>query len=205
MGLHLDLDLQLPQLPLRLCMQQPLTNDELLVFCRENDIFRIEGESKGEISITSPSGFDANDGESEIHFQLRLWSKGSGGGHAYNSNAGFTLRDGAMRAPDAGWVSDAKIKALTSKQRRGFSPICPELIVELRSPSDRLPDLQAKMHEWIANGAELAWLIDSERQVVEIYRPGTADPDVLEGVTSVSGEGPVAGFVLDLTPVWNPA
>ena len=77
-----------------------------------------------------------------------------------------------MRAPDASWVSDEKASGLTAKQPRGFPPICPEFVIELRSPSDRLPEFQAKMREWISNGAELAWLIDPERQMVEVYRTG---------------------------------
>ena len=203
--MEFHLNLRLPHLPLRICTQKPLNDDELLAFCQGNEVLRIEREPTGEISIMSPSGLDANEGESELHFQLRLWTKRTGRGHAYNSNAGFALRDGAMRAPDAAWVSNAKANALTATQRRGFPPICPEFIVELLSPSDRLADLQLKMQEWIANGAELAWLIDPERQVVEVYRPGVPVPDVHEGATSVFGEGPVAGFVLELTPIWNPA
>jgi Uma2 family endonuclease len=203
--MEFPISLRVPQLPLRLCLQQPMNDEELLAFCRDNEALRIEREPSGEISIMSPSGFDANDGESEIHYQLISWAKSVRSGRALNSNAGFTLRDGAMRAPDACWVSDAKADGLTAKQRRGFPPICPEFVIELRSPSDRLPELQAKMREWISNGAELAWLIDPERQMVEVYRPGAESPDLLEGVTSVMGEGPVAGFILELTPIWNPA
>jgi Uma2 family endonuclease len=55
---------------------------------------------------------------------------------------------------------------------------------------------------WIANGAELAWLIDPLRKVVEIYRPGRA-AEILEGGSSVEGEGPIAGFVLDLGRIWS--
>ena len=59
------------------------------------------------------------------------------------------------------------------------------------------------MGQWIANGAALAWLIDPERHVVEVYRPGAAQPDVLEDVSAVHGEGPVAGFVLEMAWIWR--
>ncbi len=59
------------------------------------------------------------------------------------------------------------------------------------------------MGQWIANGAALAWLIDPERQIVEVYRPGAAQPDVLEGVSAVYREGPVAGFVLEMARIWR--
>lgn len=62
--------------------------------------------------------------------------------------------------------------------------------------------LRQKMVEWIENGAQLGWLIDPETKSVEIYRPNR-DPELLAGVNSVNGAGPVEGFRLDLLPVWN--
>ena len=197
--------LRLPELPVRLCMERPLTDEELLDFCSLNRDVRVERDGKGELLIMSPSGGEAGDGEAEIATQLRVWAKLENLGLALGATSGFRLRGLTMRAPDAAWVSFPRWKALTPAQRRSFPPICPEFIIELRSPSDRLPELQAKMREWISNGAELAWLIDPERQMVEVYRPGATAPDLLEGVTSVAGDGPVEGFLLELTPIWNPA
>jgi Uma2 family endonuclease len=91
---------------------------------------------------------------------------------------------------------------MTEAQKDEYSPICPEFVIELRSPSDRLAPLQEKMQAWIANGAELAWLVDPTRKAVEIYRPGR-EPEVLEGGSAVEGEGPVVGFVLELGKVWG--
>jgi Uma2 family endonuclease len=107
-----------------------------------------------------------------------------------------------MRSPDAALVSWPRWNALSEKQQESFPPICPEFVIELRSPSDRLAPLQEKMYEWIANGTELAWLVDPSRKAVEIYRPGR-EVEVLEGASAVEGEGPVAGFVLELGKVWG--
>jgi Uma2 family endonuclease len=107
-----------------------------------------------------------------------------------------------MRAPDAAWISFERLKPLSDQERAGFAPVCPEFVIELRSPSDRLKVLQAKMEMWIANGAEVAWLIDPERRVVEIYRPGES-PEVLHEPSSVQGTGPVAGFELVMARVWQ--
>jgi hypothetical protein len=63
--------------------------------------------------------------------------------------------------------------------------------------------LQEKMREWLANGAELGWLIDPSRRTVEVYRPGSKHADVLEGITAVYGEGPVGGFVPELARIWG--
>jgi Uma2 family endonuclease len=58
------------------------------------------------------------------------------------------------------------------------------------------------MHQWIANGAQLAWLIDPQRKVVEIYRPGE-EPEIHEHPTSVHGTGPIAGFELVMSRIWG--
>jgi Uma2 family endonuclease len=84
-----------------------------------------------------------------------------------------------------------------------YWPVCPDFVIELRSQSDRLRTVREKMSEWLTNGAQLAWLIDPDARNVEIYRPGF-EPETRGGVSSVEGEGPVAGFVLDLLPVWDP-
>lgn len=80
--------------------------------------------------------------------------------------------------------------------------MCPDFVIELRSASDRLQSGRAKMQSWIANGCQLAWLVDPERKVVEVYRLGRK-PEILEGVSAVYGEGPVGGFVLELARIWG--
>ena len=107
-----------------------------------------------------------------------------------------------MRAAHAAWISWEKAKALTPEQRQTFAPICPEFVIEVRSKSDRLPVLQEKMRDWIANGAELAWLVDPQRKIVEIYRTAQV-VEVQEGHSAVYGEGVVGGFVLELGRVWG--
>lgn len=107
-----------------------------------------------------------------------------------------------MRAADASWISWPRWNALSKEQQQGFAPICPEFVIEVRSPSDRLEEVRGKISMWIANGAELAWLVDPERKAVEVYRPGR-EPEVLESVSVVYGEGPVGGFVLALARIWG--
>jgi Uma2 family endonuclease len=104
-------------------------------------------------------------------------------------------------SPDAAWVSREKIDRLTREERRKFLRLVPDFVAEVMSPSDRLPATQAKMDEWIANGVALGWLIDGDAQTVYVYRIGKT-MEKLTGVTSLPGDGPVAGFVLDLTAIW---
>lgn len=191
------------ELPVRIRPEQPLTDEQLVRFCAQNEALRVEREPNGELTVMSPSGSEAGQSDLEIGFQLLSWARQANSGVAFGSSAGFRLPDGSIRSADASWVSWGRWNALTREQQRGFALLCPEFLIELRSPGDRLADLQAKMGEWMSNGAELAWLVDPERQGVEVYRAGAAQPDVLEGVRSVFGEGPVAGFVLELARLWQ--
>ena len=191
-------------LPVRICLEHPMSDEDLLQFCAANDVLRIEREPNGELTVMSPTGTGAGQTDSEITLQLGLWARTANAVVVFGSSTGFRLPDGSMRSPDAATASREQWEALPPEQRRrGFAPLCPRFVIELRSPSDRLPDLQAKMGEWLRNGAELGWLIDPERQTVEIYRPGTARPEVLERPVTVPGEGPVAGFVLEAERIWQ--
>jgi Uma2 family endonuclease len=140
--------------------------------------------------------------EGHVYADLAIWSRADGRGEAFGPSAGFRLQDTSVRAADAAWMSLARWNALSREQQESFAPICPEFVIEVRSKSDRLSTLEAKMEMWIANGAQLAWLIDPERRAVAIYRPGES-PELLHDPTSVQGTGPVAGFELVLSRIWQ--
>ena len=89
------------------------------------------------------------------------------------------------------------------KQRKAFWHLCPDFVIEVKSASDRLKTLQKKMVEYLQQGAQLGWLVDPENETVEIFRPD-GKSQKRTGVDKLEGEGPVAGFVLDLTYVWDP-
>ena len=112
------------------------------------------------------------------------------------------LETGAAYSPDAAWISNAKLEQLTKAQRRKFPRLCPEFVVEVMSPSDRLKAAQHKMREWMRAGVELGWLIHGDKRTVYIYRAGR-DPEARSGILQLSGEGPVAGFELDLARIWE--
>ncbi len=189
------------ELPVRLRTERPMTDEELMRFSRVNGPLRIEQESNGELTVMSPTGSEGGGANAEILLDLGNWAREDGRGKVFDSNAGFRLPDGSVRAADVAWVSLPCWNALSREQQRRFAPLCPEFVVELRSPSDRLSDLQAKMRLWVNNGAQLAWLVDPERRVVEVYAPGR-EPRLIENASRVEGEGPIAGFVLELARVW---
>ena len=179
-----------------------MNDDEYFAFCMANPDLRIEREANGVILIVPPTGGEAGYRNSDLNFQLTAWARRDGKGRAFDSNTEYILPNGAARSPDASWVSEGRLAALSKEQKKVFLPLCPEFVVELTSPSDRLNNVKSKMEEWMANGAQLGWLIDADRRTLYIYRPGQA-PEELADPDSVTGEGPVEGFRLELQEIWT--
>ena len=177
-----------------------LTDDQFFEFCQINRDLRIERTARGELWIMAPAGWDSGDKNAEITMQLRIWAKRDGTGVAVDSSAGYLLPNGAVLAPDASWVRHERLAALTAEERAKFLPLCPDFVVELRSPTDSLSALQDKMREYMDNGAQLGWLIDPLGGQVFVYRPG-APAERLEEPDSVSADPVLPGFRLELDEV----
>ena len=182
-------------------MLGPLTDDEFVAFCQQYEDCMVECTAEGEIIITPPNYSKHGEQNSEILLQLGVWTKKDGRGGAYNSSTGFRSPNGALRAPDASWLREDRVAALPREQQEGFYHLCPDFVIELRCTTDRLNRLKAKMEEYTANGAELGWLIDPKDRTVWVYRPGHP-PECVENAERIAGEGPVAGFVLELADIW---
>jgi Uma2 family endonuclease len=168
----------------------------------QNRKLRIERTSEGEILIMSPTGGEGGRRNSKITAQLENWNESTQLGIVFDSSAEFILPNGAAFSPDASWVKRARWDALTAKERKQFPPLCPDFVIELRSESDRLKPLQKKMDEYIANGAQLGWLIDPLKKTLHIYRPGR-DVEVLDNPATVSGEPELPGFELKLASIMS--
>jgi len=191
-------------LPARLTLNPELrmNDDEYYAFCMANTDVRFERTSQGEIIIVPPAGGESDYRTLEVGGQLRAWAKRDGRGRAFGSSVEFMLPTGAAFSPDAAWVSNERIAAISREQRRKFPPVCPEFVIEVMSPSDRLRSAKEKMAEWMRAGVDLAWLIHGDEETVFIYRSGRPDPEMRSNVRTITGEGPVAGFELDLTDIW---
>ena len=180
----------------------PITEEEYFDFCAKNPDIRIEREANGDIIIIPPCGRETSSRNSDFSAQLDFWAKRDGRGRAFDSSAEFVLPSGAAYSPDASWLLKSRLVKLSREQKRSFLPVCPDFVIELLSPSDSRSRLKAKMRAWIENGAQLAWLIDADRRTVTLYRPGQEPEDRVD-VPSVDGEGPVAGFRLELQDIWE--
>ena len=187
------------QSPLELELQ--LTDEQFFELCYKHRDLKFERTATGALIIMSPTGGITSDRNSDINFQLRAWNRQQRLGKVFDSSGGFKLPNGAERSPDSSWVKLERWNALTSEERERFLPLCPDFVVELRSRSDSLTKKREKMQEYRDNGAKLGWLIDPQRQVVEIYRPDR-DVEVLESPKTVSGEEILPGVVLDLAEIF---
>jgi Uma2 family endonuclease len=181
----------------------PMTDQQFADFCAEYPDLFFETNAEGDITVRPPNFSITGVRNSEITMQLGNWALIDAKGVASDSSTGFLLPNGARRSPDASWTPKDDIRRLPEESREGYWHLCPAFVIELRSNSDRLPVLREKMEEYLANGARLGWLIDPESRTVEVYRPDRAS-EILTAVDSVSGEGSVEGFVLDLRTVWDP-
>ena len=178
-----------------------LTDEQFYQLCINNRDLRFERNANGDLLIMSPTGGETGNRNIEIAYQLQAWSRQNKSGLAFDSSTGFKLPNGANRSPDASWIPLNKWNSLTREQQQKFIPLCPDFVIELLSPSDKLADTQKKMREYIDNGTVLGWLINRQNKQVEIYRPGK-NVAILDSSQSLSGENVLPGFILNLELIW---
>jgi Uma2 family endonuclease len=178
-----------------------LTHDQFRELCRENRDIRLELTAKGELIVMPPTGWESGNRNIKLAARLQNWTETDGTGIAFDSSTGFILPNGAIRSPDVAWVVSERLTAL-NPDPEGFLPLAPDFVIELRSASDRLKPLQAKMQEYIDNGVRLGWLLNPKDRAVEIYRMGKGI-EVLQSPTEISGEDVLPGFVLRLEGVFG--
>jgi Uma2 family endonuclease len=171
-------------------------------FCEENRDLRIERTKEGNVIIIPPAYSETGRKNFNLAVDFGIWARLDKTGIGFDSSTGFTLPNGATRSPDVSWIRLERWNALPERKRKKFAQIAPDFVIELRSETDRLKDLQKKMREYIENGVQLGWLIDPQNKRVHIYCPQT-ETKVLENPKEVSGEPLLKGFVLNLQEIWD--
>lgn len=163
-----------------------------------NRDLRLERTAQGKLIVNPPTGWETGKRNLSITRQLGNWhEENQEKGEAFDSSTGFELPNGSNRSPDSSWVSRSRWVTLTSEQKQTFPKVCPDFAIELRSKSDSLKELRAKMQEYIDNGLRLGWLIDPQNRRVEIYRSGQKT-EVIDNPSELSGEEVLQGFQLKL-------
>ena len=178
-----------------------LTDEQFYKLCRANSELRIERTPEGEMSIMSPTGGETSRRNAQLIAQLVAWANQDRTGISFDSSGGFRLPNGAIRSPDAAWVRLVAWLKLTEQQKEKFIPLCPDFVVELRSATDSLHELQAKMREYLDNGVLLGWLIDPQEKRIYVYSR-QAQVETLDNPQSVAGDPVLKGFLLHLSEIW---
>lgn len=178
-----------------------LTDDQFYELCQHHRDYKFERNAKGELLIVPPTGGETGNRNMDLSYQLQSWSRRNPNlGIAFDSSTCFKLPNGGNRSPDASWVKRERWEALTAEERRKFPPLCPDFVVELRSPTDSIKETREKMQEYRENGACLGWLIDPQTRTVEICRIDR-EIEILQSPVTLSGEDVLPGFVLELRSV----
>lgn len=173
------------------------TDDEFYAFCQANPELKVERTATGQIIIMALTGGKTGIKNTEITAELTIWNRKARSGVTFDSSTGFRLPNGAIRSPDAAWIRNERWQSLSETEQEKFPPLCPDFVIELRSPSDNLANAQEKMQEWLQNGCRLAWLLDAAQQQTYVYRLD-AQPEAVSGFDrTLSGEQVLPGFALN--------
>ena len=191
--------------PLRFPSDMRLTPVQFALLCAENREAVLELAADGQVLAMTPTGSETGGRNIELAFQLQRFARSGTTWKAFDSSTGFRLPDNSVLSPDASLVRLDRWLALTSEQRRGFAPLCPDLVVELASPSDEGPRgftaLRSKMAAYQANGARLGWLLIPHQQAVEIW-PASGESQRWEGLAVLEAGPEFPALQLRLEEIW---
>lgn len=174
-----------------------LSDEQFYQLCQVNEGWKLEQTAKGELIIMPPVGAISGNRESDLNGFIWLWNRQNQLGKVFSSSTIFILPNGAKRSPDVAWIANERWETLTLEERERFAPICPDFVIELRSRTDALSQLQEKMAEYIESGLRLGWLIDPINQQVEIYRQDQ-EVEIIKLPTILLGENVLPNFQLEL-------
>jgi Uma2 family endonuclease len=182
-------------------LKEKISDDDYFELCQLNELLVIERDKNGDFEIRSLGGGFDGIRSAALSGEIGKWAKDNNEGVCFGALTGFTLPNGAVRAPGFAWLKREKWQKLSDEQKEKFANVCPDFVVELSSPAKPVEVLKAKMQEYIENGVSLGWLIDPTERKVYIYRPDQR-VETLENPAEISGASVLKGFVLNLKEIW---
>ena len=178
-----------------------ISDEHFEKICSKNRDFKIEQTAEGELILMPPTLPDSGWRNNDLSTDVTIWNRKTKEGIVFDSSTYFTLPNGARRSPDVTWMKREKWQSLTAEQRKKVSRIIPDFVIELRSSTDAIKVLQAKMREYIENGVRLGWLIDPKNRKVSIYR-ANGETEILENPETLDGEDVLVGFELNVREIF---
>ncbi len=179
-----------------------LSTEQFYHLCRQNPDLKFERNTNGELIIMPPTGGETGRKNAILISRFVIWNETDDLGVVFDSSTCFRLPLGSDRSPDVSWIKKERWERLTNEEKSKFPPLCPDFVLELLSKSDNLAITQAKMREYLDNGAKLGWLINPQLQQVEIYRPQQS-VEILQSPSTISGENVLTNFELNLVWLWE--
>lgn len=195
--------------PLQLPPELRLSPEQFALVCQANPDAVLELSASGNLISMTPTGGETGSRNAALLFALQSYARQTNAWKVFDSSTGFRLSDGSVLSPDASLVRIERWQTLSPEQRRGFPPLCPDLVVELASPSDQGPRgitaLRRKMSNYISNGAQLGWLLLPEHKSAEVWRAGMhpSEPEHIQQASQLEASQLLPGFHLDLTEIWE--
>jgi Uma2 family endonuclease len=180
-------------------LKNRLSDDEFFDLCQMNEL-RMERLKDGTIIIMEPTGSETGSFNSEVHYEVTNWNRNTHSGKTFDSSSGFTMPDTSVKSPDSTWIAKDRWQELAADLRKKFAPIAPDFVIEIRSETDDLKVLQAKMREYIQNGVRLGWLMDRKNRITYIYRLDGSE-DKFSFDETLSGEDVLVGFLLKIADI----
>ena len=151
----------------------------------------------GKIIVMGPSDIVSSEIGLEFGRLLLNWVKPRKLGRVFDSSGGFILPNLDLRAPDVSFVLAARLK----QSKRYFAEMVPDLVVEIKSQSDRLKPLREKILSFLEFGAKVGILIDPDKHTVTIYSP-KAEPIVLTDGDMISIPELLPGWEVPVIELW---
>ncbi|MEL6441892.1 MAG: Uma2 family endonuclease [Cyanobacteria bacterium J06621_8] len=183
-------------------LANPITVEHFEQLCQLNPELKLETNSRGELIIMSPTGYETGKNNADLIIQLGIWNRQTKLGVVCDSSTGFILPNGTIRSPDVSWITKERVANLTKAEQAKFLPLAPDFVIELMSPSDRLEILQIKLQEYQDNGVKLAWLINPQQQQVEIYYLNQPKK-ILNQPARISGRDILPELTMELDFIWQ--
>lgn len=180
-----------------------MSEDQFFYFCRKNDPYQIERNSLGEIIVMEPTWSETGRCNFDIATELGIWNKQNKSGYAFDSSAGFTLPNSAIRAADAAFIKKERWDKIPASERQKFTRICPDFVIEIISPSDSPSSVESKMKEWIDNGCQLAWMVNPKKRTTTLYR-SNGDVIIKPFKELLDGEDILPGFSINMAAIFSP-
>lgn len=184
----------------RIQWRGPITDRQLMELSAQNQGFQVEWYGKERMVVMSPSGSNSGSISGTLYSQVRKWAKRVKNGRTFPADVGFRMADGSVLSPDVAWLSEERLRDPSTGDLKGFPTVCPDLVIEVKSPSDTLGAVRRKCRRWMAEGARAALLVDSDKRHAELFLPGAEHRNPVTSPLDIPG---FAGLSLDLDEAWD--